>query len=739
MQKPSATMEKKSAFQKTIKDELAGRPKIGDLLQKAGIITKDQLEEALRIQKKVGGRLGSILVKLGYIDEETIVNMLSTQHGYPTVTLGSEKIDLKAVKLVPYELAKEHMAFPISVSNNVLRVAMADPTNTRSIEELHRKTKLSIQAAVALEKDIIEAYKKYYHISDEEYKKLLDVKVSEEDEDQPIDLEKLGEFGQLASEAAEEFEFQSVEEESETPDQLAAGDAPIIRLVNKILLQAVLEGVSDVHIEPFERSFYVRYRKDGVLHKSINLPLNIKNAITTRVKIMAKLDIAERRVPQDGRIKLRMGKKREVDFRVSTLPTLFGESIVLRILDKSALNVDLTKLGFSDEALEKFMRAIKRPYGLVLVTGPTGSGKTTTLYSALNALNKVDVKILTAEDPVEYNFPGINQVNINEEVGMTFPAALKAFLRQDPDIIMVGEIRDLETGEIAIKAALTGHLVFSTLHTNDCPSTISRLIDMGIPPYLVASSITLVLAQRLGRRICPKCKEPVKNISTTVLQEAGFDKSEWDKIQLYRGRGCQFCNNTGYKGRVGFYEVMEMTEALREAIVSNVPESQLRKIAIKEGMKTLRMDALEKAKQGITTVDEVMARTVIEKESLPAYLLTPDEQIYEDGDLIIKEGNTDNNFYKLIQGCLEVSVNGKIVGEITQPGEYFGEMSALLNQPRTATIRSKGKSIVKVFPGNKLRETLENYPDIAYSVIKSLITRLQEANKKLVSLESILQ
>ncbi|MBW2093196.1 MAG: Flp pilus assembly complex ATPase component TadA, partial [Deltaproteobacteria bacterium] len=475
-------------------------------------------------------------------------------------------------------------------------------------------------------------------------------------------------------------------------------------------------------------------RLDGALFKTMNLPLEIKNAIIARFKIIAGLDITEKRVPQDGRIKMKLGPRKEVDFRVSSLPTLFGESIVLRILDKSGLNVDLTKMGFTQEDLAKFTRAISRPYGMILVTGPTGSGKTTTLYSALNVLNKEDVKILTAEDPVEFNFKGINQVNVNNEVGMTFAAALKAFLRQDPDICMIGEIRDIETGSIAIEAAMTGHLVFSTLHTNDCAGTVTRLIDMGIPSFNVASSLTLVTAQRLIRRICPKCKAPVTKMSANKLLEAGFDKSEFASLHLYEGKGCPHCSGTGYKGRIGVFEVMEINEDIAQAISSEVSESQLRKIAIKAGMRTLRQDALIKVKQGLTTLDQALGKTVLQKESLPAYLLNPDEQVFENGDIIIREGNSDNNFYKLIQGCLEVIKGNEKIAEISEPNSYFGEMSALMGIKRTATIRSLGKSIVKVFPGEKLWETLENYPDISKQVITTLVNRLENTNQRVIEL-----
>jgi type IV pilus assembly protein PilB len=464
----------------------------------------------------------------------------------------------------------------------------------------------------------------------------------------------------------------------------------------------------------------------------MKLPLEIKNALIARFKIMSSLDITEKRVPQDGRIKMKLGRRKEVDFRVSTLPTLFGESVVLRILDKGGLNVDLTKLGFTQKNLDQFMKAVYRPNGLVLVTGPTGSGKTVTLYSSLTVRNTDDVKILTAEDPVEFNFAGINQVNIAKEAGMTFARALKAFLRQDPDICMIGEIRDEETGEIAIEAAMTGHLVFSTLHTNDSPSTVTRLTDMGIPPYNVAAAVVLVTAQRLLRRICSKCKQEVTRMSANKLIEAGFDKEEIGSVKLYEGKGCAICSGTGYKGRAGCFEVLEMTPTIAEAVASQVTESQLRKIAIKEGMNTLRMDGLIKCKQGVTTLDQVLEKTVLQKESLPPYLLNPDEMVFENGDVIIKEGNSDTNFFKLLQGCLEVVKGNDKIAEISEPETYFGEMSALLGGRRTATIRSVGKSIVKVFPGDKLMETLEGYPEISKQVIRTLVTRLEDTNKRFV-------
>ncbi|MBF0531040.1 MAG: Flp pilus assembly complex ATPase component TadA, partial [Deltaproteobacteria bacterium] len=626
-----------------------------------------------------------------------------------------------------YEIAKKHLAFPVQLKDGSLLVAMTEPTNNPVIDEIKAVVKVPIKSGVATEKEIIEAYKKYYKISEEEYRSLVGHAQEEEKEDAPATVDNLGE---LIADAVDDFVVE--EDEKEESSSFTSNDAPIIKLVNNIMVKAVNDGVSDIHIEPFEKQFYVRYRKDGSLSKAMRLPMEIKNALIARFKIMANLKIDEKRVPQDGRIKMKLGKKREVDFRVSTLPTLFGESVVLRILDKSGLNVDLTKLGFTQNDLSKFMKAINRPNGLMLVTGPTGSGKTVTLYSSLTMRNTDDVKILTAEDPVEYNFSGINQVNVVKDTGMTFPKALKAFLRQDPDICMIGEIRDAETGEIAIEAAMTGHLVLSTLHTNDCPGTITRLTDMGIPSYNIAAAMVLCTAQRLLKRICPKCKQPMTKLSANKLIEAGFDKDEIAGLTLYEGKGCSNCSGTGYKGRCGCFEVLEMTPNLQEAIASNVPESQLRKIAIKEGMNTLRKDGLLKAKQGLTHLDQVLEKTVLQKESLPPYLLNPDEMVFENGDTIIREGNSDTTFYKLIQGCLEVIKGNDKIAEISQPNTYFGEMSSLLGGRRTATIRSVGRSIVKVFPGDKLMETLEGYPDIAKQVIFTLVSRLEDTNKRYV-------
>ena len=726
------TKERISSFTKTVRDDTQYRyqEKLGEILCREGQITKGQLDQALQYQKRNGGRIGSILVKLGYIDAGTIVNLLSRKYNFPAITLSGRHIDEALPKLLPYKVVKEYLAFPINLNNNILLVTMVDPTNPKAIEALQHFTKLSIKTGVSLESEIVDAYRKYYQISEEEYRGLI----AREEEEEKVTLAEVEDFGSIIAEATETFTLEGEEVVQETTDQYSASDAPIIKLVNGILIKGIKEGVSDIHLEPFEKSLYVRYRLDGSLYKSLNLPIQIKSAIVSRLKIMAKLNISERRIPQDGRIKLKLGKTKAVDFRVSVLPTLFGESIVLRLLDKSSLNVDLTRLGFTKEGLDKLYRAIKRPYGMILVTGPTGSGKTTTLYSALNVINTVDRKILTAEDPVEYNFPGICQVHIREEIGMTFANALRSFLRQDPDVIMVGEIRDLETAEIAIKAALTGHLVFSTLHTNDCPSTISRLIDIGIPNYMIASAVSLILAQRLLRRICEKCKTPLEKVSSRLLEEAGFDRSEYLTLKLFYGKGCPACAGTGYKGRVAVYEMMEMTEELNQAILANVSESQLRKIAIKEGMKTLRQEALQKTREGLTTLDEILKKTVKEKEILPGYLINPDEKIFEDGDLIIKEGNTDTNFYRLIQGRLIITKNDRQIGEITQPDEYFGEMSALQNKPRTFSVFSRGKSIIKAFPGDQLRNTITDYPEIAAKIINSLLVRLDELQDKIADI-----
>jgi len=716
----------------TVKDQSgASKLKIGELLSKAGYITAHQFDQAKADQKKSNKRLSHILLDSGYIEQDTIVNFLSRQHNYPAVVISKEAPSQDAIKLMPYELAKKYMAFPMRIAGNTLQVTMAEPTDDVEVEDLQNALDKTLNICVSSAIEIINAYKQYYKIEDEEYQSFF---TREDFDDEEENVASVEDFGSLVSDAAEDFEV-GVTETEETQQQLSADAAPIIKLVDGVLIKAVQEGVSDIHIEPFEKTMQVRYRKDGALFKSMNLPLAIKNALIARLKIIAGLNITEKRVPQDGRIKMRTGRNTSVDFRVSTLPLLHGEGVVLRILDKSSLNVDLTMLGFEPETFTQLKRCLCRPQGLLLVTGPTGSGKTVTLYSALNSLNKEDIKILTAEDPVEFNFKGICQVNVNADVGMTFPAALKAFLRQDPDIIMVGEIRDISTAEIAMKAAMTGHLVFSTLHTNDAPSSVFRMVDIGIPPYLLAGSLTMVLAQRLGRRLCKECKT-VMHHEPEELLAAGFEEEELDGLTCYGAVGCGNCNGLGYKGRVGFFELLESTEEVSKAIAAEIPEEQLRKVAIKEGMVPLRRAALKKVSQGVTSLEEALRRTVFPGESLPAYMVNPDVEEYEDGDVIIQEGNTDIDFFKLIRGKIAVIKSGKKIAEITEPGEYFGEMSAISGEPRFASIVSLGRATIKRYPGDKLSEVIEKFPDISKKLFKTLVGRLQKADRMVVKLAS---
>ncbi|MGI6656909.1 MAG: type IV-A pilus assembly ATPase PilB [Desulfobulbus sp.] len=726
-----ATEPAKGSTKRTIKDQSgASKLKIGELLSKAGYITATQFEEAKAVQKRSGERLSRILLDSGAIERDTIAKFLSRMHNYRLVQIDEEEPSKEALALLPYETAKEFLAFPLRLTgNNTLQITMAEPTDSLEVERLQDTVQKSLAIGVSTFKDILDAYKKYYKISDEEYQTFFKV----EPEPEEVPLTQIEDFGALVADAVEDFEIESTDQEESTYEQFSATDAPIIKLVNGILVKAVHEGVSDIHIEPFEKIMQVRYRKDGSLFKSMNLPLTIKNAMAARLKILAGLNITERRVPQDGRIKIRVGRNKAVDFRVSTLPLLHGEGIVLRILDKASLNVDLTKLGFTTDTFAALRRCLARPQGLLLVTGPTGSGKTVTLYSALNSLNTEDIKILTAEDPVEFNFKGINQVNVNAEVGMTFAAALKAFLRQDPDIIMVGEIRDIETAEIAMKAAMTGHLVFSTLHTNDSPATVGRMVDIGIPPYVLASSLTMVLSQRLGRRLCPKCKVPAEYDRQTLLA-AGFQEDELDELRLFTAKGCPECNGLGYRGRVGFFELMEVTEAVAEAIQAEVSEEQLRKVAVQEGMYTLREAGLQKAREGITSLEEVLKRTVAHEDSLPAYLVNPDVEEYEDGDMIIQEGNKDKDFFKLIRGKVAVLRSGKKIAEITEPGEYFGEMAAIINEVRSASIVSVGRCTIKRFPGDKLGELIEKYPDVSRYLFRTLVERLHKTDRIVVQL-----
>ncbi|NWF99132.1 MAG: type IV-A pilus assembly ATPase PilB [Nitrospirae bacterium] len=597
--------------------------RLGQLLVSSGIITEEQLKEAINLQRREGGRLGTNLIKLGYITEEKLISFLSKQWGVPAINLSEYKIDPALLKIIPYEVARKYRIMPVARVGATLTIAMSDPSNVFVIDDIKFMTGYNVEVVVAGESAVITAINNYYKgnkvdivatkgKSTQDILKAKDYTLSEEDLrdegpsisfDESLNLD-VDEFDKVVGEALDDVEV--IEETDE--EAIKEVERPIVKLVNGILINAIKERASDVHVEPYENSFRIRQRVDGRMYTVMNLPVKIKNAVTSRIKIMANLDIAERRLPQDGRIKLKVGKKKEIDFRVSTVPCLFGERTVLRLLDKSNLQVDLTKLGFEKDALGDFMAALAKPYGMILVTGPTGSGKTTTLYSALHHLNKVGVNISTAEDPVEYNFLGINQVQVREEIGLTFASALRSFLRQDPDIIMVGEIRDFETAEIAVKAALTGHLVLSTLHTNDAPSTISRLLNMGIEPFLVSASVILIVAQRLVRKICVECKVEEK-VPVPALIQLGFSEEEAGSIKIFKGKGCPTCNGLGYKGRIALYEVMPLKEELKEMILEGASTDDLKKTAIRLGMKTLRMSGLVKIKQGVTTVEEVLKVT----------------------------------------------------------------------------------------------------------------------------------
>ncbi|MEW6408979.1 MAG: type IV-A pilus assembly ATPase PilB [Nitrospirota bacterium] len=553
------------------------------MLVSANLITEEQLKKALELQKKEGGRLGSNLIKLGFIDEEKLANFLGKQYGIPSVNLAQYEIDPSVVKLVPFDVAQKYQLIPVERKGASLSVAMVDPSNVFAIDDIKFLTGYNVNPMVATESSVKAAITKYYEQVEALESMLESLKV----EDNGLDI------------IHEEEESVNLSELKQ-----AVEEAPVVKLVNMILSDAVAKRASDIHIEPYEKTFRIRFRVDGVLYDVMQPPKRLKAAITSRIKIMSELDISERRLPQDGRIKLRM-KGKEIDLRVSTIPTLFGEKIVMRLLDKSNLMLDMTRLGFEEKALKDFQEAISAPYGMVLVTGPTGSGKSTTLYSALNTLNNIDVNIMTAEDPVEYNLMGINQVQMKEEIGLNFAAALRSFLRQDPDIIMVGEIRDYETAEIGVKAALTGHLVLSTLHTNDAPSTINRLLNMGIEPFLVASSVLLIVAQRLARKICQNCKEEEKYPLQSLI-ELGFTEEEAETVTCYKGKGCDICGGTGYKGRIALYEVMPVKEEIRELILQGANATEIKKTAARLGMNTLRMSGLTKIKEGITTVGEVM-------------------------------------------------------------------------------------------------------------------------------------
>jgi type IV pilus assembly protein PilB len=602
--------------------------KLGEVLVRENLITAQQLREALTYQREYGGRLGANLVKLGLVTDEALTKAVAFQYGLPSVNLDLFKVDPAVINLIPQEVAQKYLVLPLSKVGATLTLAMSDPSNVFALDDIKFMTGLNIEPVVASETGILSAIAKYYGTSREiELATTVDGVFEHLSgrnggangngrragggltADDLVSLDSL-DFDDAAAEDLEVLE-ENDEIDLSTLTRMS-DDAPVVRLVNVLLVDALRRGASDIHVEPYEKDLRIRFRIDGVLYDVMHPPMKMRDALISRVKIMSKLDISEKRLPQDGRIKIKVkveSRSRELDFRVSTLPTLFGEKVVLRLLDKEKLMLDMTKLGFESESLVKFQRNISKPYGMVLVTGPTGSGKTNTLYSALQSLNTTDTNIMTAEDPVEFNLVGINQVQMKEQIGLNFAAALRSFLRQDPNIILVGEIRDFETAEIAIKAALTGHLVLSTLHTNDAPSTISRLMNMGIEPFLVATSVNLIQAQRLIRRICKDCKKEQPTPPEALL-EIGFTPDEAKHMKTYKGQGCQTCNHTGYKGRVGLYEVLEVTDEMREMILIGASAMEVRKKAIEEGMITLRESGLHKIRNGITTIEEVVRETV---------------------------------------------------------------------------------------------------------------------------------
>jgi type IV pilus assembly protein PilB len=610
--------------------------KLGELLLKENMVTPQQLQEALSHQKMNGGKLGKAFVSLGYVRDEEITSLLSRQYGVPSINLDHFEVDPTIIKIIPAETSRKYQILPLSRSGATLTIAMADPTNVFAMDDIKFMTGYNVEPVVASETSLEDAIEKYYGstrslqlrqemsmgsgsagLGSGQAPTIRDV----------MDGPALT-FDDMASVGLSEVDIDSIADDEADVETVSTQDdeidlgalaksseaAPVVKLSNVLLIDALKRGASDIHIEPYEKEFRVRFRIDGVLYNVMALPMKLRDPLISRLKIMAKLDISEKRLPQDGRIKIRLkveDRSRDMDFRVSSLPTLWGEKVVLRLLDRTKLMLDMTKLGFEQDSLDRFKRAISKPYGIVLVTGPTGSGKTNTLYSAIAQLNKPDTNIMTAEDPVEFNLPGINQVQIKDQIGLNFAAALRAFLRQDPNIILVGEIRDYETAEIAVKAALTGHLVLSTLHTNDAPSTVSRLVNMGIEPFLVGTAVNLIQAQRLIRRICNNCKEELRDFPAKTLIEIGFTPDVVGTFKLYKGRGCGMCNGTGYKGRVGLYEVMEISEGIRDLIMVGATAVEIKRKALEEGMLTLRMSGLEKIKAGITTVEEVLRETVL--------------------------------------------------------------------------------------------------------------------------------
>jgi type IV pilus assembly protein PilB len=616
--------------------------KLGELLLKENMVSPQQLQEALSHQKMNGGKLGKAFVSLGFVKDEEITSLLSRQYGVPSINLDHFEVDPAIIKIIPAETARKYQVLPLSRSGATLTIAMADPTNVFAMDDIKFMTGYNVEPVVASEGALEDAIDRYYGSTRSlvlreggggasaggggggsygiptaglSAKEILDGPTLSVD-----DMAAVGGLSEIdldsMQDADADVETVRDDEEIDLGNLAKSADAaPVVKLTNVLLVDSLKRGASDIHIEPYEKEFRVRFRIDGILYNVMALPLKLKDPLISRIKIMAKLDIAEKRLPQDGRIKIKMkveDRSRDLDFRVSVLPTLWGEKIVMRLLDKSKLMLDMTKLGFEPHSLERFKNAINKPYGIVLVTGPTGSGKTNTLYSALASLNKSDTNIMTAEDPVEFNLPGINQVQIKEQIGLNFAAVLRSFLRQDPNIILVGEIRDYETAEIAVKAALTGHLVLSTLHTNDAPSTISRLVNMGIEPFLVGTAVNLIQAQRLVRRVCAKCKiEATAEVPSKTLIDIGFTPEQVGTFSVHRGRGCQTCNGTGYKGRVGLYEVMEISEGIRDLIMVGATAVEIKRKALEEGMLTLRMSGLEKIRNGVTTVEEVLRETVL--------------------------------------------------------------------------------------------------------------------------------
>ncbi len=609
--------------------------KLGDLLLKSKLINQEQLDAALKSQREEGGKLGEALVRIGAVSENDITETLSQQFGVPSIDLANFEIDPAVIKIVPGDVARKYGVLPVNKTGATLTIAMGDPTNVFAMDDIKFMTGYNVEPVVASELALRKAIEKHYGtprsvvLKDQKpaargsfappsgslddvmqtsaltVDDMAGVGLGEINMDEITGIDEGADVDVLKQEEGQEIDLADIAKSTES--------APIIKVSNLILIEALKAGASDIHIEPYEKEFRVRFRIDGILHNIMALPMRTRDPLISRLKIMAKLDISEKRLPQDGRIKIRLRveeRSRDLDLRVSTVPAQFGEKVVMRLLDKTKLQLDMTQLGFDTEPLRRFKDAIDRPYGIVLVTGPTGSGKTNTLYSAIAQLNDPTVNIMTAEDPIEFNLAGINQVQMKEQIGLTFASALRAFLRQDPDIVLVGEIRDFETAEIAVKAALTGHLVLSTLHTNDAPSTINRLMNMGIEPFLVATSINAICAQRLVRRICGNCAEDVETPPQTLIQ-VGFSPDEVKVLKIKRGRGCERCNNGGYKGRVGLYEVLQFSDEIRDMILSGASSIELKRKAIEEGMVSLRMAGLQKIRDGVTTLEEVLRETTL--------------------------------------------------------------------------------------------------------------------------------